>query len=172
MLVLEQRVVARRVLQQAARCSSRRRHLAVKPHDGLDAADGRVVASLDYQHGARLEGRGGAAEEPEKKLEAERLDEGRKSISCPTAYKQRWRKIEVPASAERVWPEGEKARSWKESSLSGSASLAAVLSQLAFISGLETLIWFLLPSARMEPLAPQAPHVMAPLCLPAKCWWG
>jgi hypothetical protein len=41
--------------------------------------------------------------------------------------------------AESVAPDGEKARSWKESSLSGRASLAAVDSQAALSSGRETL---------------------------------
>ena len=48
--------------------------------------------------------------------------------------------MEVPASALSVCPEGLKLRSWNDSSLSGRASLAAVDSQEAFMSGLDTLI--------------------------------
>ena len=75
----------------------------------------------------------------------------------------------MPAIAESVCPEGEKSSACRERSLSLRSSFAAVASHDAFCSGSEILIWFLDPSARISPPSPQAPHVMAPLCLPAKC---
>mmetsp|Transcript_38642 Transcript_38642/g.101932 ORF Transcript_38642/g.101932 Transcript_38642/m.101932 type:complete len:258 (-) Transcript_38642:219-992(-) len=75
----------------------------------------------------------------------------------------------VPAMAESVCPEGEKPSSCRARSLSCNSSLAAVPSHDALSSGSEILIWFLDPSARISPSRPQAPHVIAPRCLPAKC---
>ena len=76
----------------------------------------------------------------------------------------------MPANAERVLPDGEKESSWKLNSLSGRANFAAVASHDALSNGAESLSWFFEPSARTWPFIPHAPQVIAPLCLPAKCF--
>ncbi len=91
------------------------------------------------------------------------------SSTVLTAYKHKWRKMDVPAIAESVWPLGEKSSSCSARSLSRISSLAAVASHEALSSGSEILIWFLEPSARITPPSPHAPQVIAFLCLPAKC---
>eukprot|EP00967_Tisochrysis_lutea_P119682 scaffold195648_cov26-Tisochrysis_lutea.AAC.2 len=77
-----------------------------------------------------------------------------------------------PAKAASIKPLCEKISCWNPpvvSALVGKYSLVAVWSQAALCSGWEILSWFAEPSAKVSPSGPQSPHVIPPLCLPAKC---